>query len=237
MRGASAASDDPVDGCALSRSPRCRSPSRSGPRERGPRRCGRRRPGSRWRHGRGRGRTSPVSPARCRRGVQDRVPVPTRIRHRSGHRRRRGRLSPLRRRARESTSSVARSSERRRRPTRSTESFTSAVGHAICAGKTAVLVDDGLATGATMIAAVRWARRKDARRVVVAVPVAAAQSARALRQEADEVICPHEERRFGAVGSGTTASLRSRPTRSLPCCSSSRARLPLRRSGTSPTEA
>ena len=67
-------------------------------------------------------------------------------------------------------------------------------------GKTAVLVDDGLATGATMIASVRWARSQGARRVVVAVPVGAAQSARALRREADEVICPHEERRFGAVG-------------------------------------
>lgn len=67
-------------------------------------------------------------------------------------------------------------------------------------GKTAVLVDDGLATGATMTASVRWARGQGARRVVVAVPVGAAQSTRALRREADEVVCPHEERRFGAVG-------------------------------------
>ena len=67
-------------------------------------------------------------------------------------------------------------------------------------GKTAVLVDDGLATGATMVAAVRWARSRGAARVVVAVPVGAAQSTGALRREADEVVCPHEERRFGAVG-------------------------------------
>ncbi len=61
-------------------------------------------------------------------------------------------------------------------------------------------MDDGLATGATMVAAVRWARSRGAARVVVAVPVGAAQSARALRREADEVVCPHEQRRFGAVG-------------------------------------
>jgi putative phosphoribosyl transferase len=67
-------------------------------------------------------------------------------------------------------------------------------------GKTAVLVDDGLATGATMTAAVRWARACGARRVVVAVPVGATQSAKALRGEADEVVCPCEKQRFGAVG-------------------------------------
>jgi len=67
-------------------------------------------------------------------------------------------------------------------------------------GKTAVLVDDGLATGATMVAAVRWARSRGAAHVVVAVPVGAAQSTGVLRREADAVVCPHEERRFGAVG-------------------------------------
>lgn len=67
-------------------------------------------------------------------------------------------------------------------------------------GKTAVLVDDGLATGATMVAGVRWARGRGAERVVVAVPVGASQSAEALRREADEVVCPYEQPRFGAVG-------------------------------------
>jgi putative phosphoribosyl transferase len=67
-------------------------------------------------------------------------------------------------------------------------------------GKTAVLVDDGLATGATMIAAVRWARAEGAARLVVAVPVAAAQSVGELRREADVVVCPHEEARLLAVG-------------------------------------
>ena len=68
------------------------------------------------------------------------------------------------------------------------------------AGKGVVLVDDGLATGATMVAAVRWARASGAGWVVVAVPVAAAQTASRLRDEADEVVCPHELSRFGSVG-------------------------------------
>jgi len=67
-------------------------------------------------------------------------------------------------------------------------------------GKVVVLVDDGLATGATMVAAVRWARGARAKRVVAAVPVAAAQSLELLRREADEVVCPFEIRDFGAVG-------------------------------------
>jgi predicted phosphoribosyltransferase len=67
-------------------------------------------------------------------------------------------------------------------------------------GKVAIVVDDGLATGATMIAAVRWARSRGARRVVAAVPVAAAESCTLLRSEADEVVCPHELPFFVAVG-------------------------------------
>jgi putative phosphoribosyl transferase len=67
------------------------------------------------------------------------------------------------------------------------------------AGRTVLLVDDGLATGATMTAAVRWARDAQARRVVAAVPVAAAASTAHLRRET-EVVCPHEMADFGAVG-------------------------------------
>jgi putative phosphoribosyl transferase len=67
-------------------------------------------------------------------------------------------------------------------------------------GRTVVLVDDGLATGATLVASVRWARAQGAGRVVVAVPVAAVESAELLRLEADQLVCPHEERHFGAVG-------------------------------------
>ncbi|MCS7171983.1 MAG: phosphoribosyltransferase family protein [Armatimonadetes bacterium] len=67
-------------------------------------------------------------------------------------------------------------------------------------GRTVILVDDGVATGSTMIAAVRSARSKKAGRVVVAVPVAPPESVHRLRQEADEVVCVHEDPYFMAVG-------------------------------------
>jgi putative phosphoribosyl transferase len=68
------------------------------------------------------------------------------------------------------------------------------------AGRTCLLVDDGLATGATMIAAIRWARARGASRVVAAVPVGARQSTALLRGEADAVVCPHELSDLVAVG-------------------------------------
>ena len=66
--------------------------------------------------------------------------------------------------------------------------------------RTAVLVDDGLATGATMVAAVRWGRAAGAARIVVAVPVAAASSLGVLRREADAVASLYLPTRFDAVG-------------------------------------
>jgi putative phosphoribosyl transferase len=66
-------------------------------------------------------------------------------------------------------------------------------------GKTVVLVDDGLATGATMIAAARWAKAFGADRVVAAVPVAAADSARIVRREVDDFVSLHTPRAFFAV--------------------------------------
>jgi predicted phosphoribosyltransferase/predicted alpha/beta-hydrolase family hydrolase len=68
------------------------------------------------------------------------------------------------------------------------------------AGKTCLLVDDGLATGATMVAAIRWAKAKGARRVVVAVPVGAAETIARLEEEADQVLCLETPDFFGAVG-------------------------------------
>jgi putative phosphoribosyl transferase len=53
-----------------------------------------------------------------------------------------------------------------------------------------ILVDDGLATGASMMAAVHAVRRKNPSRIVVAVPVAPPETAEALRSEVDELICP-----------------------------------------------
>ncbi len=68
------------------------------------------------------------------------------------------------------------------------------------AGRSVILVDDGLATGATMRAAVRAVRRQHPERIVVAVPVGSAEACGALRLEADEVVCPTERQDFGAVG-------------------------------------
>lgn len=66
-------------------------------------------------------------------------------------------------------------------------------------GRVALIVDDGLATGATARAAVAVARELGARAVVVAVPVGAADSVAILRTVADEVICPIVPPAFGAV--------------------------------------
>ncbi|HVP15365.1 MAG TPA: phosphoribosyltransferase family protein [Terriglobales bacterium] len=65
----------------------------------------------------------------------------------------------------------------------------------------AVLVDDGLATGLTMQAAVRYARRHGAFPIVVAAPCASAEAARALESEADRFVCPVVDPEFDAVGS------------------------------------
>ncbi len=67
-------------------------------------------------------------------------------------------------------------------------------------GRVVLLVDDGLATGATMRAAIRAARRQGARRVIVAVPVAAREACAELRAEADEVVCSATPEPFVAVG-------------------------------------
>ena len=66
--------------------------------------------------------------------------------------------------------------------------------------RTVILVDDGLATGSTMLAAVRALRQLQPARIVVAVPVAAADTCRALRAEADEVVCAVTPEPFHAVG-------------------------------------
>lgn len=67
-------------------------------------------------------------------------------------------------------------------------------------GRDVVIVDDGVATGATALAAVRSAREAGAARVIFAVPVGPTRTIEWLRQEADEVICLREESDFGAVG-------------------------------------
>ena len=67
-------------------------------------------------------------------------------------------------------------------------------------GKTVIVVDDGLATGASMIAAIAALRRLDPKKIVVAVPVCAPETASALRERAVEVVCAASPERFGAVG-------------------------------------
>lgn len=67
-------------------------------------------------------------------------------------------------------------------------------------GERVVVVDDGLATGATTIAALRQVRDAGAARVVLAVPVGSPDSVERLRAEADEVVAVETPARFGAVG-------------------------------------
>jgi putative phosphoribosyl transferase len=68
------------------------------------------------------------------------------------------------------------------------------------AGRTALLVDDGVATGATARAACQVARAQAAAQVVLAVPVAATQAMETLRGVADEVISLHTPVRLGSIG-------------------------------------
>ena len=63
-----------------------------------------------------------------------------------------------------------------------------------------ILVDDGLATGSTMKAAVQAVKQHSPSRVIVAVPVGAPETCRDLRELADEVVCASMPERFSAVG-------------------------------------
>lgn len=68
------------------------------------------------------------------------------------------------------------------------------------ANRIAIIVDDGIATGATMRAAVMFARKMKAAKVVVAVPISPKDSRAEFEAIADEFICPNEEASFTAVG-------------------------------------
>lgn len=70
----------------------------------------------------------------------------------------------------------------------------------IAGDATVVIVDDGLATGLTMRAAVAYARRHGASRVIVAAPCASSEAARVFEREADRFVCPWVDPAFGAVG-------------------------------------
>jgi predicted phosphoribosyltransferase len=64
----------------------------------------------------------------------------------------------------------------------------------------AILIDDGLATGSSMLAAVRALRKQRARSVIAAVPVAPEDTCAAIAQEADDVVCAETPRPFATVG-------------------------------------
>jgi putative phosphoribosyl transferase len=67
-------------------------------------------------------------------------------------------------------------------------------------GKTVVVVDDGLATGSTMRAAVRALRQMNAGKIIVAVPVAARETCEEFRAEVDDIVCLRTPEPFQAVG-------------------------------------
>ncbi len=67
-------------------------------------------------------------------------------------------------------------------------------------GKTVILTDDGIATGFTVKAALHYLQNKDAREIILAVPVSAQDALADLKKEADKVVCLHSPTLFGAVG-------------------------------------
>ena len=68
------------------------------------------------------------------------------------------------------------------------------------AGRTAIVIDDGIATGATMEAALHATRRARPKHLVLAVPVAPPETIERLRAEVDEIVCLQSPKLFGAVG-------------------------------------
>jgi putative phosphoribosyl transferase len=67
-------------------------------------------------------------------------------------------------------------------------------------GRTAIVVDDGIATGTTMRAALRGLRQRRPARLVLAVPVAPPETIEELRLEVDDVVCLAQPEAFGAIG-------------------------------------
>lgn len=67
-------------------------------------------------------------------------------------------------------------------------------------GRSAIVIDDGVATGATTRAALRATRMRNPKRLVLAVPVAPTDSIAELRSEADDVVCLEDYEFFGAIG-------------------------------------
>jgi predicted phosphoribosyltransferase len=72
--------------------------------------------------------------------------------------------------------------------------------HPEVAGRTAIVIDDGIATGATVRAALRAVRARRPQTLVLAVPVAPTDTLAELKQEADEIVCLEDHQIFGAIG-------------------------------------
>lgn len=66
--------------------------------------------------------------------------------------------------------------------------------------KTVVLIDDGVATGSTMEAAIKWAKKKKAHKIAAAIPVAAPDTVKRIKPEVDELVVLEEPTDFRAVG-------------------------------------
>ncbi|MBA1158805.1 phosphoribosyltransferase [Microvirga mediterraneensis] len=77
------------------------------------------------------------------------------------------------------------------------------LGHrerAVVTGRTVIVIDDGIATGATTRAALQGIRRRTPRQLVLAIPVAPSDTLAKLRNEVDDLICLEEHEFFGAIG-------------------------------------
>jgi putative phosphoribosyl transferase len=94
----------------------------------------------------------------------------------------------------------AEKSREMREARRRLEAYRGAREEPVIKGRVVVVVDDGIATGATMIAALRWVRSRGARVVVAAAPVGPLSSVEELGQEADRVVCPLTPEPFYAIG-------------------------------------
>jgi putative phosphoribosyl transferase len=79
--------------------------------------------------------------------------------------------------------------------------YCGSVPPAEIAGRTVIVIDDGIATGATMKAALRGVRRHEPRRLILAVPVAPPEALQDLAKECDEIVCLSAPDWFNAVGS------------------------------------
>jgi putative phosphoribosyl transferase len=92
--------------------------------------------------------------------------------------------------------------------------------------RTAILVDDGLATGSTMLAAVAFTKKRLAKRIVMAVPVASVEALEKLREKVDECICLATPDPFFAVGDWYSNFLPTEDTEVLKLLEESAKRIP-----------